>query len=177
MKTCTLKYLLSATFSGDGAKCPESVDKGVNVGVPVLVLQVHAKTDLEMFCQCFVTSSIFSTYRGHQSGYEGHFFFESQEWDVPRAGDDVSLIHGNPLSRNSDALYLIFVGVRGLWFVCQTEVNSENLWKVDTVDVYLCDPHVHVLRPLVQLVIAVPVLLLHHVHRATEAMSSASAKV
>ena len=70
----------AAAFSGDRAKCPESVDKGVNIGVPVFVLQVHAKTDLEMFISFFETSSIVSTtYRGHQSGYEGHFFFESQE--------------------------------------------------------------------------------------------------
>ena len=69
----------AATFSGDRAKCPESVDKGINVGVPVFVLQVHAKTDLEMFISFFETSSIVSTYRCHQSGYESHFFFESQE--------------------------------------------------------------------------------------------------
>ena len=69
----------AATFSGDRAKCPESVDKGVNIGVPVLVLHVHAETDLKMFVSFFETSSIVSTYRCHQSGYESHFFFESQE--------------------------------------------------------------------------------------------------
>ena len=43
----------AAAFSGDRAKCPESVDKGVNIGVPVLVLHVHAETDLEMFVSFF----------------------------------------------------------------------------------------------------------------------------
>ena len=73
---------------------------------------------------CLTVSSEFSTHRSNQSGDEGHFFFESQQRDVPGARNDLLLVHLNPFSRNSDALDLIFFGECRLWFVRQTEVNS-----------------------------------------------------
>ena len=55
------------------------------------------------------------------------------------------------------------------------KVEIENIKEIQFCSA-LYNPHVHVLLPFVQFLGAVAVLFLYHLHRATEAVSSASTK-